>query len=444
MIKKFLKYILIFSIFLIFNLICSPINLDEVWNYGFANNIYNGLVPYKDFNMIIPPFYPFLLSLPFHIFGSNMLTLHIFNATILTIMFCLLENLISNKSFLLLIFMFFPHNFSFPNYNTFLFVLLIALIYLEEKFQKTNKDIYNYLVGLALALAILTKHSISFFLLLPSFYYLKNYKVLLKRLITFIIPLIIFFFYLCFSHTLYNFIDLCILGLFDFSSKNNQGFNIYLIFSLLMIIGTIIFIKKDKTIIRNYYILAFYSIIIPIVDLYHFMDAFRAFLIIILNKINKKYFNYEIFSIIVIIILGGLNFKYYNNNKLIVFKYPNDIAHFNYRYINKESYLLTKEISKFLQKNKKQNIIFLSANSYYFKIINDIPCNKFDLINKGNWGYHGTSKLLKELKKQKKALFIIDNKELVKESQIDSQALKYITKNAQKINSIYIYDIYKF
>ena len=65
--KKNFKFIVIFLIIFLFNLICNPVNLDEVWNYGFANNIYEGLVPYRDFNMVLTPFYSFFMALPYHL-----------------------------------------------------------------------------------------------------------------------------------------------------------------------------------------------------------------------------------------------------------------------------------------------------------------------------------------------------------------------------------------
>ena len=40
MVKKVIKFSVVFLIILVFNLLCSPLNLDEVWNYGFANNLY--------------------------------------------------------------------------------------------------------------------------------------------------------------------------------------------------------------------------------------------------------------------------------------------------------------------------------------------------------------------------------------------------------------------
>lgn len=36
-------------------------NLDEIWNFNFARNIANGLIPYKDLNMLQTPLLPFIL-----------------------------------------------------------------------------------------------------------------------------------------------------------------------------------------------------------------------------------------------------------------------------------------------------------------------------------------------------------------------------------------------
>ena len=36
-------------------LIRNLANLDEIWNFNFARNIANGLIPYNDFNMLQTP-----------------------------------------------------------------------------------------------------------------------------------------------------------------------------------------------------------------------------------------------------------------------------------------------------------------------------------------------------------------------------------------------------
>ena len=48
-------FILIF-LYILSIIIKMPVNnLDEMWNYNFASNIANGLIPYKDFNMVVTP-----------------------------------------------------------------------------------------------------------------------------------------------------------------------------------------------------------------------------------------------------------------------------------------------------------------------------------------------------------------------------------------------------
>ena len=77
--KRIFKYMLLFFFFLLFNLIINPLNLDEIWSYGFTNNIYSGLIPYKDFNVIITPLFFETGKVLFNIFGANYFGFHIYN-----------------------------------------------------------------------------------------------------------------------------------------------------------------------------------------------------------------------------------------------------------------------------------------------------------------------------------------------------------------------------
>ena len=51
-IKDLLLFILLFVITFSIIIKRNVYNYDELWNYSFAQNIKNGLIPYKDFNMI--------------------------------------------------------------------------------------------------------------------------------------------------------------------------------------------------------------------------------------------------------------------------------------------------------------------------------------------------------------------------------------------------------
>ena len=81
--KKIIKYVVLFILILIFQ-IFIPLDLDEIWNYGFAHNIATGLIPYKDFNMVITPLYPFLCSI-FLIIKSNLIIVQILQAILILV-----------------------------------------------------------------------------------------------------------------------------------------------------------------------------------------------------------------------------------------------------------------------------------------------------------------------------------------------------------------------
>lgn len=59
--KDELILFIIAFIIIFFSILAKPINnLDEIWNYNFARNIADGLIPYKDFNMLQMPLLPII------------------------------------------------------------------------------------------------------------------------------------------------------------------------------------------------------------------------------------------------------------------------------------------------------------------------------------------------------------------------------------------------
>ncbi|MCI6899316.1 MAG: glycosyltransferase family 39 protein [Tenericutes bacterium] len=433
--KSLILIIFLFLLFLLFNLILFPTNLDEIWNYGFSHNLYSGLIPYKDFNMVITPFYPFIMSLGFHIFGSSMLVFHIEHAIILICLCVLLFLLIDKKAWFIVALMLFPVNVSFPSYNIFLYFLLVLIIYLEKEKKS------DYLIGFLLGLCVLTKHSVGLCLLLPSLYYIKDLKKVGRRFLGFIVPLFVFIIYLIITKSMIPFIDLCILGLFDFASENGKAFNIYFLLFIIMIGITIYFIVKDRKNLVNYYVLAFYSIMIPLFDIYHFMVAFLAFLILILSKVKKDIIKPGLFGISIILFSAVLLMDSRFKSKII---YPNNIKHFEYRFIDYDSILFTNKVNDYIKKNSDREFVFLNSNGYYFRLINDMKISYIDLINAGNFGYNGSDKLLKEIKKRKNSIFLVDKSELSPIKQSDKQALNYVIDNGKKIGNIDFFDIYVF
>ncbi len=433
--KTIIKYIFLFFVFLIWNLIIQSVNTDEIWNFGFSYSIFKGEIPYRDFNMIITPFFPFLMTLPFYIFGLNMLVYHIENALLLTILSGMLFKLLKDKAWLLLLFFFFPLSMLYPSYNLFLFFLFIVIVLLERE------DKNDYLIGAVLGLFVLTKQSVGFCMLLPGIiYYIKDKNKIKKRIVSFSLVMVLFVIYLIVTNSYMQFLDLCVLGLFDFASDNGQTSDIFFVLTMIVILSTLYLIKKDYKDINKYYALAFYSIAIPLFDLYHFQMSFIAFLFILLYKSN---FNMKIkpalLTVSAIILISIVNF--YNLYHGQIINYPNNLKYFNYRLIDKTPVDFSKSIIKFIKDNKDREVIILDYNAYYLKMVSDMPLGYLDLINMGNWGYNGSKKLLDVVKKKKDALFLVNKRDLTNH-QTDKKILKYIIKNGKKIDNIYFYDVY--
>lgn len=435
-IRPYLKYIFLFILFLVFNIFVISLCGDEIWNYGFSYNIHKGLIPYKDFNMVITPFFPFLMSIPFNLFGTNILVFDIFQSFILVILSYYIFKMLGNRGWFCLLFLFIPTVVTFPSYNVFLLLLFAFLIYLEDKEVKNN-----YLIGFVLGLTLLTKQSVGVCLLLPSLYYIKNKDVILKRFVGFLIPISVFIVYLIFTDSYIEFIDLCVLGLLDFS-KNSNGFNLFAFLSLILIIYIIKSIIKSPRSIKNYYLLSFFSIVLPLFDLYHFQIFFVAFLFIVLPNCKRDYFNYKL--LMIGIVLNVFFVSMYYDLKSHHYIYPNNINNFNYKFINDNEVSFTLEVNKFLKDNASKKVVFLCTDSYYFKLINDWKIGWLDLVNYGNWGYHGSKKLMSEIKNNDQdTIYIINRDEIdTKGNQTDKDAVRYVLKHGKKIETIRIYDMY--
>lgn len=434
--KKVILYsIFLFIIILGFNLFLYPSTLDEIWNYGFSYNILNGDLPYRDFNMVLTPLYSFIMTIPLFIFGNNILVFHIFNVFVIISCFLILYKLLEENAWLCMIIFWAPFSILYPSYNLFLLLLFLILIYLE----KTNKN--DYLIGFILGLLILSKQSVGGLVLIPGILYcIKNKKKLISRIIGCLIPCFIFLIYLLITKSFMSFLDLCLFGLFDFAGSNGNYSNFYFYLFIVITLITIIFIIKDKKNIYNYYALMFYSVSIPLFDAYHVQLQLIAFVLLCLLNFNKK-IPINCFIIFTLVVLG-ISFAYYQS---ITFnrEYPNKINHFEYRLLSKNQIDFTNEVNTFIKKNKNYKYMFLDSNGYYFRIINDEHINYLDLINMGNWGYNGSDKLIKAIKKlSSNTMFFIDNSELVGQRQIDRRALKYVIKNGKKIKSVGLYDVY--
>ena len=109
-------------------------------------------------------------------------------------------------------------------YNLFaIFLALLIVMFCKYKYKYTN-----VILGILVSFLFLTKQNVGFVFLIPLFFNSKSFKGFILRLFSFFVPILLFLVYLEFNGALYNFIDYCFLGLFDFASKNIMYFLIWL------------------------------------------------------------------------------------------------------------------------------------------------------------------------------------------------------------------------
>lgn len=429
--KNIVKYILLFLGLVLFFFVInyfSVINDDLIWNYGFCSNFAKGMSMYKDYNMVITPLYPFIVGTLMKLFGNNMFIFYLINSLVPSIIMLLILKL-NKKTFipvmLLLSFV------STPNYNLLCILFLFILIYLEKN-QKND-----YLIGLLLALTFLTKSSIGIFLSLPTIYYLfKDYKKVLKRIVGFLIPNIFVIIIFFFNNSLYDYLNYCFLGLFDFA-KSNTEFSPWIIILCLDVVYLIkeYLKKKDITIL---YILAFQLIAYPIFNGFHIMYASVPLVYYLISnlplKINNIYLEYQkILSIVLLSPLIGTLMIYLTHD----FVYDNNI--FRYRYVNKEFYDNAKIIDSFFQGNYS-NVYFIMYSSYLNKYLLDIPINQYDLLLKGNLGYKGEEKVIEKFKEKHNIYFVTYNN--FENGQASKKIYDYVVNNSNYVTSIEQYRVY--
>ena len=434
--NKLIPFIFIFILFVITILFFVGINMDEVWNYGFSYAIRMGEIPYKDFNMVVTPFYSLFMTIPL-LLWNNYLAVVLFYSSILTVASYLTYKMYKDRGLILLLLSLIIYTVITPSYNSFILVLLLFIIYLESSKFKSK----NILIGVLVALAILTKQSIGLFYFIPMIYIGIKTKSLSKRLLGFIIPIIITFGYLLLTHSLLEFIDLCFLGLLDFTGNSRSISIISIILYVIMLIVSIKIISMNKKDVTNYYILGAYTIFIPIFDIMHLLYVVFLFGLLIVNNykitgINIKQLSFVCLSLFLIV--NGANVA------LNFSEYPNKLNHLKYKYINKD---ILEEIYYVNEYAKDKDIIIYDDTSYLYTIINNKKSNYLNLLNHGNHGYRGSEKLIKLLEEYKdKDVLILkstDKKINNNLNQLNKKGYYYIIENYEIVETTDLFCIYR-
>lgn len=439
---KILVFILMIIITVVYTYKVRVLVDDELFNYGFAKNIMDGLIPYKDFNMIIPPLFAYITALVLKIFGEKLLIYHILTAVIILGISYISSKKIGIMAFVIyLLLLIYPYT-GYNMFSLFLFFILLNYIIInsnKEKTTKTNKY-EKYLEPILISLIILTKHTLGL-LVIPSLVYSKHK---LKTFLIYVISFLILVLYLIINNNLFQFIDYTILGMFSFAEKNGTSIN-FLVFVELIIIGYLIY-KLKKTKEKEYFYVLMYQIVtFPIVNYIHFIISFIPVVyLIILKYKDKPYFKWFTSVIAVAFSITMVIFFIKDNKKYNIIYEKNNFM--KGRLVQIISINNIELIDKYIKEYNEYKPYILSYTAYQVKLDLDYPINKYDLINNGNMGYNGNKRYIKEIDEyceKNKCIFFINQYELTEDGfQTNKDILKYIQKDYKKIYSSNIINIY--
>ena len=429
-----IECLLVFIVIFIYNSFFDQTQ-DKLIDFTHSYSIVKGLIPYKDFNMVVGPVYPAIMAFFLWIFGNNCLVFNVVNSLAVLLIYLIIRH--HNKRTIAFFFIVLFQAFLIAKYNTFIMIFLYLLYYLE----KGNIKHKDYLIGFILALTVFTKIHVGAFLILPTLIlHYKEPKVILKRFISFMITSLIIFLILILLNCFKEFLNYTVFGLFDFggSTATKQCLSKYyylIIVLVIVIIVNTIEMKENKEIL---YFTCFLILALPLIEPIHVAEAVFPTVVYYGDKIKYSdkmrvlflLVSY-IFAVIIFVSLARNNtFKYFGTKYYLSNNGPTNTA---LEIVHKENKKLPKGYKYY----------YFLEEAYFFK--HDLKENitKYDFIWEGNIGYNGEEQYIKEINKdcKKNKCVFITNMQSFTSIQISPKLIKYVTDNYKKVdtNSSYIF-----
>lgn len=498
--NKILKNILI--ILILFLTVAAVIvpkelnNLDELWNYNFARNVADGLLPYKDFNMVQMPLLPMIcgtiLKLTFNELAVMRILAVLLITAILYVTYKIFKILKINQyivNILIIGIYLLCYKHFCIDYNFAILLVILITMYLELKNLSNGKEVLSlnkndFLLGILVGTSVLFKQTTGLFLSVIFIFYKlllaskkeefkKIFKIILIRLMGILIPIVLFAIYLNVNNIWEDFLDYTIYSLNTFTNKISYvnilkgiyGFIIAILGILVpvTIIGMYFIsvckkIKTDEQ--KNIFILFCYSVtafivVYPISDSIHFLIGSFPTLIslgyivwLLAHKsINKNKIKYTVkyflqgftsISICVIVIYSIITLFQYASNC----NQYNELEHF--KYIPAFSEGIQKIDDFILEQNKEgKEVYILDATAAIYMIPINIYNKDYDMFLKGNLGSKGEKGQIEKLENTTNTVVLIMNENYRRNWQNPEEVRAYIIDNWTKIGEIQNFDIYE-
>lgn len=455
-------------------------NLDEIWNFNFARVIANGMLPYKDFNIIQGPLLPLITALFLKIFGQEMIVTRVLaivlDSIILFLTYKIMDKLnikdyIKYLGLVTLAIIMKPYFTLDYNWLSLSFVLLIIYLEINQEESLKKQIIIGILAGLTITIKQTTGLVISVatigwqILEIRKIKDIKSYlKICLIRLICVISIITFFTLILIKLNLLIDYIDYCILGIKTFSNSisyiERLIKNSNILIKILSICPAVVFIaiaimyiktKKRESLILLTYSITQMVVVYPIADESHFCLAIvptviaMGYLINILIKKTYKSKKIEIIInnfIISFITLFSIFFLVSGISQYRIQNINMELKHFKLIPLDQDGIEQNKKIGEFINSNPK-DVYILDAVAAIYMVPIDRYNKDFDMFNIGNLGSKGEEGQIEKIEKMQNSIFLIRNKKYSRNWQNPEKVRRYIIDNMTKTGEIGIFDIYE-
>ncbi len=462
-------------------------SLDEIWQYTFARNIGNGLVPYKDISITSTPLISMIAGVILKLTFDELIVMRILAAILCSVIIYTvykLFKLLNIKKeicvlFTFLIFFLLMGKYCI-DYNFGTLLLILIIIYKEIKnykkdgvFVKVNIK-HDIVVGLLAGLCITTKQTSGLFtclaLLGNKLLFVTNkeeFKIYIKscvyRVIGIIIPVLVFIIYLITNNALEEFINYSILGISEFTNTIPYTFlfewNIVGVLSILVpltfvytLIETVFFERDKFSYIFCVYGLAMFVICFPISDPIHFLVGALPTIILILyklyNLLKKIFAKKEEVKLIInknlLIAMGVILISFSFVNFVNYFKSKETYSqNMHFKFIPISSYLETRinEVAEYLRKNGNTRI--LNGDAVVYMIAVDRYNKDYDMLGRGSLGANGANRIIEEVSNTENIKYLVAKEGIPIQWQMQTEVLDFIKNNKTKVGEVSIFDIYE-
>lgn len=392
-------------------------SLDVIWNFGFSSNIANHRIPYRDFNMVIGPFYNVFVAGLMKIFGNRYFSFNLINSMIVSFFLIFVFDQLKWKTFFLILFLL-SMDVTY-GYNSFCAFLVLGIFLLSE-----SKNPYReHLIGLSIGLIFMTKHNIGLLFLL--FYVLIHWKE--KRLwFMAFLPLLFGAFYLILNHAFFAYIEFCYLGLGSFLSN----FQVHppVLVTEIFVVGWLCYELYRTKKIGLCYLILFQSLLFPIFDQNHFMTAMIPVIYYYLSTDRNK-----ILFLFFLLCFSLLSFRFF------VLKIPEVIVPssiFQNTTLRKKQYDYLVHMTDYIkEKEEEYDVVYLFvSDAYLLRLYMGETPSSYDLIHRGNLGLQKEDMIdrIDQTCTTKRCLFFLDSSffDAEKEDlQLDLSFKEYVLEN---------------